>query len=86
MGGMNSKLCSLGGESVTHSRVMPSQGLGPAALAMHTSSNGNNEFLYVSNNGSNNIGSFTVGATTGVLSNPGATLFTPGLPSGMAAK
>jgi hypothetical protein len=64
----------------------PSQGLGPAALAMHLSSDENNEFLYVSNNGSNNIGGFTVGATTGALSNPSATLFTPGSPSGMAAK
>lgn len=65
----------------------PSQGASPAALVMHPSSNTSNEFLYVSNNGSNNIGGFSVGVTSGSLStSPTTTLFTPGLPSGMAAK
>jgi 6-phosphogluconolactonase (cycloisomerase 2 family) len=66
---------------------LPSQGSSPAALVMHPSSNTSNQFLFVSNNTSNTIGGFTVGVTSGNLStSPTSTLFTPGMPSGMAAK
>src|SRR5262249_51032606 len=38
IGGMNSKLCGIGGESGAHSRVIPSQGVGPTFLPLRSGS------------------------------------------------
>jgi len=68
----------------------PSQGSNPVALAMHPSSNTSNEFLFVSNqsssSGSGNIGIFSVGVTSGSLSNPTTFMYQPGTPGAMVAK
>jgi 6-phosphogluconolactonase (cycloisomerase 2 family) len=59
----------------------------PVALAMQTNSNALDNFIYTSNSQGESITGFTASATTGQLStSTSTTLFTPGLPSGMAAR
>ena len=59
----------------------------PVALAMQTSFDALNNFIYTSNSAGESITGFAAGATTGQLStSTSTTLFTPGLPSGMAAR
>lgn len=62
-------------------------GAQPVAIAMRVNANGLSNFIFTANNSGESITGFGVDATTGGLdSNPTTTLFTPGLPSGMAAK
>jgi len=62
-------------------------GAQPVALAMQTNFNATSNFIYTSNQGGESITGFTVSTTTGALNpNPTTTLFSPGLPSAMAAK
>lgn len=62
-------------------------GAGPVALAMHTSSNALDNFIYTSNSTGESISGFAASTTAGQLStSTSTTLFTPGLPSGMAAR
>ncbi len=77
---------STGTGLLTQIDAMPSQGTGPFALAMHTSTNTNYNFLYVSNLGSSYIGGFTASTNIGTLSSPTPTLFQQDQPSAMAAK
>jgi Lactonase, 7-bladed beta-propeller len=59
----------------------------PVALAMQTSFNALNNFIYTSNSQGESISGFAASTTTGSLStSTTTTLFTPGLPSGMAAR
>lgn len=58
----------------------------PVGMAIHPNFNNSAEFLYTSNYNGNSITGFTLGVTTGILSNATTTLFEPGLPSGIAAK
>jgi len=62
-------------------------GAHPVALAMHTSSNALDNFIYTSNSTGESITGFAASTTAGQLStSTSTTLFTPGLPSGMAAR
>ncbi|MFZ1919124.1 MAG: beta-propeller fold lactonase family protein [Terriglobales bacterium] len=62
-------------------------GATPVALAMQTSFDALDNFLYTSNSTGESITGFAASATTGQLSTSSSTtLFTPGLPSGMAAR
>ncbi len=62
-------------------------GADPVALAMQTSANSLDNFIYTSNSTGGNITGFAASTTGGSLSTTtSTTLFTPGLPSGMAAR
>jgi len=62
-------------------------GSAPVALAMQTSSNALDNFIYTSNSTGGTITGFAASTTAGQLStSTSTTLFTPGLPSGMAAR
>lgn len=63
----------------------PSQGSQPVALAMQPSETASNEYLYVSNTNSSNIGGFTVNTATGAMSSPINVISNPG-PTGLAAQ
>jgi len=65
---------------------LESTGASPVALAMHPNFNAGAEFLYVSNLTGSSITGFDVAVTSGSLSNPQNTLFTPGEPSGLAGR
>ncbi len=62
-------------------------GGGPVAVAMQTSFDALDNFIYTSNSTGESITGFAADTTTGQLSTSvSTTLFTPGLPSGMAAR
>jgi hypothetical protein len=62
-------------------------GSAPVAVALQTSSNSLDNFIYTSNSTGGSITGFSASTTTGQLStSTSTTLFTPGLPSGMAAR
>ena len=59
----------------------------PVALALQTSFNALDNFIYTSNSTGESITGFAASTTTGSMSTSASTtLFTPGLPSGMAAR
>jgi len=63
----------------------PSQptGNGPVAMALHPSVNNTGQYLYTSNSGASNISGFTLGTTSGTMSNA-ITVVAPAAPSGIA--
>jgi len=76
---------STGGLTVLSPATQPTGSM-PVAMAIRSNKDLTAEFLYVSNNLSSNITGFSVGATTGAMSNPITVTFTPGAPAGMAAR
>jgi Lactonase, 7-bladed beta-propeller len=60
-----------------------STGSQPVSLALHPSVNNTGQFLYTSNSNSDNISGFTLGTTSGSMSNA-ITVISPATPSGMA--
>jgi hypothetical protein len=59
-------------------------GLQPVSVTIHVSINATGQYLYTSNNGSDNVSGFTMGTTSGALGSP-ITVITPATPSGLTA-